>query len=80
MAVTVQCVSVKQIKDYDEAKDDLGFDVKPEPAKAWLVKFLVDLKGKKIKPALTYETETEARTFSEGKTYSVVEWVQLAFG
>ena len=61
MAITILCTSIKRIKDYDEPKDTLGFDTKPEPKEAWLVKFKTDLGGKKIKPAFTYETEAEAR-------------------
>lgn len=80
MAVSIVCESVKRIKDWDSPKEDFGMGTKKEAKEAWLVKFKVDLSAKKIRPALTYETESEARAWREGKAYSPIEWAQLAFG
>ncbi len=78
MAISILCVSIKRIKDWDEPKDDLGFNLKQEPKEAWLVKFSSELGGKKLKMALTYDTEIEARKWNEGSNYSPQEWAQKA--
>ena len=79
-SITILCLSVKETKDYDAKKEDFGFKSASSAASTWVVKFEVVIAGRKIKPALAYETEAEARRFGDGRTYTALEWLQLAFG
>ena len=77
--ITIACTSIKETREVDTKKDDFGFDTKKEAKKFWIVKFEVTLGARNIKPMMGYETETEARRFAEGRVYSALEWLQLAF-
>lgn len=79
--INVVCTSIKEAKDYDSKKEDYGFKSDRADAKSvWVAKFEVALGKRAIKPALAYDTEEEARKFGEGKSYSALEWLRLAFG
>lgn len=80
LKINVNCVSITETREYDKSKaEDFGFPKSTEPKKWWIVKFEVAIGKKKIKPALSYETEVEARRFSEGHSYPVTTWLSLAF-
>ena len=77
--IDIVCTSIKKMRDYDTKAEDFGFKAKTEATYTWVVKFEVTLGHRTVKPAMAYETEEEARRFSEGKTYTLLEWAQLAF-
>ncbi len=81
LTVNVVCLSIRQaVEKQDKQKaDDFGFNLDQEQKRYWLVKFEVALSSKTIRQMMGYDTEQEARRFSEGRTYSLQEFAQIAY-
>lgn len=79
--INIICTSIKEtVEKQDKSKAaDFGFDIKQEPKRFWIVRFEIALSNKTIKQMMGYDTETDARRFSEGKTYSLQEFGQIAY-